>query len=219
MHSNAYCRSSTEHDASESLPFDLRLLTPAARTSKFDDPGYNPCYSAAAIAAMLPGQSDYIFNKAQFSVDGSEVRLAEFFSSIIVDKDELSLDNFIRTKDNISHLDANIGLPVPLFMSKNSRAAEFFFCGCYRIMRWEYCHPPIEGWASSTEAQELDGSVGAHSHSGLQAQQERSPTTWAKVQLEKVVDPILSGQLEHVYVLRYACAIVQSRIAHARSKQ
>jgi hypothetical protein len=71
----------------------------------------------------------------------------------------------------------------------------FKFTGCYRIVHWELFRPG---------SAELDTFLAWRQKSEL----FKFACPWAHVFVEKVINPILSGDPSHRYVIRYALHIM-----------
>ena len=130
----------------------------------------------------------------------------------------LSPPSELWTHDSIDQLDAKIGRPVPFFES-NCQRAVLMFCRCYRIIRWDF----YSGSGDKVRAFGPDLRLKVQDQHRLHvgwpdillfclpaaAGIMREVVTWgnmwlrdwAQVELEKVMDPILSGDLKHRYIL------------------
>ena len=194
-------------------------------------------FEAAVVSDMFPGQDWHTFNRAYGPRNGQRRRqFREEFSSIMANVAEhLSPPGELWTRDNIAQLDANIGLPIPLFESNDQRTG-FVFRGCYRITRWEFCSgggDKVRAFVSDLR-HKVQEQHRLHSRWSdvlpscppavlgvmreIMTWDSMLLRDWARVELEKAMDPILSGDPKHRYVLRYARIIVNRRTARDETK-
>lgn len=180
-------------------------------------------YTQRDITEAIPGEGNHTFNRA-FAAQSDQVpadappsspsdntteaqaeesssspgqerpqqALADEFCRIMVhDKAHLSPPKELWTRHSISHLDANVGRAIPLFQESAARRHSFEFLGWYRIVRWELCK------GRSKEVQEF---VARRKVSQADKPREYWMSVlgqdWAKVELERVNDPLLRNPME-----------------------
>lgn len=166
-------------------------------------------YTRSMLGQMFRGESQHMFNRAGAPQDGSSRRtvalsganaasLADTFFCIVVDyQSHTSAPTELWISENIAYLQANSRRPIPAFVQRKATDDIFEFVGCYRIKRWELYQagsPEVKTYVdkrrlSQTEKREIHWTRLAQSN-------------WAKVEVEEVVDPVLSGSRKHRYVLR-----------------
>lgn len=163
-------------------------------------------YTTRTIASAFPGEQGYVFNRGTRRTDApgptssQPSALSDLFSTIIVRAGaHLAPPTELWTDYNIAYLCENAGRRIPLFQQHTPASPKLEFLGCYRIARWTLCEaqgPDVLAFAEQLRALHPEEAVGEWA--------QMIARDWAKVQLERVVDPILSGRLHHRYVVRYA---------------
>lgn len=203
----------------------------AAALSDFGDwfPDLNRAqmYSQRVLEHKFPGESGYTFNRASArparhpapasagktdlqsaagAVDPIEPwdGLSDYFSHILIAHNaHIMPPAELWTATHIGFLDANARRPLPVFVESPARPGHFEFVGCYRILRFELL---MHGDMALGEFFDARRAMRRQGGEGGDAPGEGSE--WARVELEEVVDPIMSGDLKHKYVQRYALNIL-----------
>lgn len=197
----------------------LRSLTGEMRSDEVSPPHLRIfarrklLYHLKFIPAALPGEHKHVFNRAtKRAGDASRgdvtyqaaALLSHLFCSIIVRLDaHLSPPEELWVDENVAYLNANLGRPVPLFQESVSKTRSFEFLGCYRIVRWQLCE------ARGDDVRAFVQQLREH-HPGLSEEHWATIVTrdWARVELEQVMNPILSGSKNRRYAIRYAWHVV-----------
>ena len=164
-------------------------------------------------------------------IDNAEEYLADTFCSIVVDDiGQLDPPNELWTMHNIDQLEANIGRVIPMFRRDKTKAQQYQryeLCGCFRITGWTLYRgqsDEVVKFIDRLRMQKGEVSKTAYSKSAeawpYSFPSHRSKETevltweaavdrrWARVELEEVIDPILSGNRNRKYVIRYIFSVL-----------
>jgi hypothetical protein len=173
-------------------------------------------YTQRDIADAIPGEGNHTFNRVFAPLDnpvglaetptGSNASvpvspspgepqraLADEFCRIMVHHGaHLSPPKELWTRhNNIAQLDTNTGRPAPLFQESAARRHSYGFLGWYRIVRWELCEggsQAVQDFVTKRKVSQADKPWDYWK--GVLGQ------AWARVELEKVNDPVLHNPME-----------------------
>ena len=163
-------------------------------------------FTDRCINSLFPEIAWHTFNSStinvvQQCVDHLSRSHAPTTSFIIIHRNaHRSPPEELWTRWPVQQLSANVGRPMPVFWQSSSAQHLYDFIGCYRILKWNMSssnQPEFKSFLETCIQWHPERSGG-----------EEDSRDWARVQLERVVDPILSGKPQHRYVIRYALKIL-----------